>query len=125
MSANILLVDDNDELREFLVEVLSHENYTVAEANNGREALKLLASQSFDLVITDILMPEMEGIELVKNIKKDYPGLKLIGMTGGGELGDADKVKRMTKNFFTCFLKKPFDTKEFLEKIKSSLNSDL
>ncbi|PCJ62823.1 MAG: response regulator [Planctomycetota bacterium] len=124
MSANILLVDDDDELRAFVTQVLKLDNYSVSEAVNGREALKILASQKIDLVITDILMPEMEGIELVQNIKKEYSQIKMIGMTGGGKLGDAENVERMTKLFFSSFLKKPFDAEDLLKIIRPLLESD-
>lgn len=64
----ILLVDDEEEILEFLERMLRH-NYTIFKVENGQEALKVLAGEAIQLVVTDVMMPEMDGFELCKKIK--------------------------------------------------------
>ncbi|MFZ4437487.1 MAG: response regulator [Syntrophales bacterium] len=82
----ILVVDDNDQMREMLRLILETAGHEVLDAANGKIALHLLKTMTVDLVITDIIMPEMEGIELVMNIHKLYPRVKIIAISGGGKV---------------------------------------
>jgi len=120
---NILLVDDNVIFRDSVREILELYNYNVVEADNGRAALKVLMSTNpVDLVITDILMPEIEGIELAYETKKIRSELKVIGMTGGGRIGNADEVRGICAKFlFEDVIKKPFQSKELLATIEEVL----
>ena len=82
----ILVVDDNDQLREMLRHILETAGHEVLEAANGKIALHLQNTLPADLVITDILMPEMEGLELIMNIRKITPCVKIIAISGGGKM---------------------------------------
>ena len=82
----ILLVDDEDMVRELFRNVLTDAGYEVMGATNGIEALKILEDQSVDLVITDILMPEKEGVETITEIKQKYPDMRVIAISGGGRV---------------------------------------
>ncbi|PCJ54706.1 MAG: response regulator [Planctomycetota bacterium] len=124
MKPKILLVDDDDGFRASVCTCLTLEGYSVIEASDGIEALKVLYNQNIDLLITDILMPVMDGIGLSIKIRKKYPQLRTIGMTGGGRLGDSESVSKMSKPFFSSYLKKPFGTHELLEKIIALEKSD-
>ncbi|PCJ57362.1 MAG: response regulator [Planctomycetota bacterium] len=119
MKSKILLVDDDDGFRASIIICLTLEDYSVIGASNGIEALEVMLDQEIDILITDILMPEMDGIELALKIKKEYPQLKTIGITGGGMLGDSENVSKMSKAFFSSYLKKPFESNELLEKIEA------
>lgn len=90
-----LLVDNDSAFRESVRDTLEIEGHKIIEAENGRYALSHLKKSHVDLVITDILMPEVEGNELSAKIRQLKPGLKIIGMTGGGKIGTADIVKSM------------------------------
>ena len=80
--ANILVVDDEAHVRGAILFALKDTEHDVAEAENGIEAEEQLAENNFDLVITDIIMPEKEGLELIFDIQKNYPDLKVIAVTG-------------------------------------------
>ena len=78
----ILAVDDNEHIREILSEMLSRFGFECSTAANGREALDLMQRENFTLVLSDMRMPEMGGIELLHEIKKNYPDTDVISVTG-------------------------------------------
>ncbi len=84
---NILVVDDDAGVRDVVRSMLESEGYCVSVAQNGREALNVLKTQDFQVVITDLVMPEQEGIETIKIVRRDYPAVKVIAMSGafGGD----------------------------------------
>lgn len=77
----ILIVDDHDLTREKLISILLVDNYIITTAKSAKDALKLLKQKSLDLIITDIIMPEMEGLEFIREIRKAYPKLKIIAVS--------------------------------------------
>jgi CheY-like chemotaxis protein len=81
------VVDDDAAVRDLVAAMLETGGYQVAVASNGREALSMLASEGFDVIVTDLVMPEQEGIETIKLIRRDYPLVKVIAMSGafGGD----------------------------------------
>ncbi|PCJ62877.1 MAG: hypothetical protein COA79_01755 [Planctomycetota bacterium] len=121
MSVKILIADDDNDIRELIKNILILEDYIILEAANGDEALKILDQQEVNLLITDIFMPKMSGIELAVKIKAHYANLKILGITGGGNFVSSDQVKMMSNDFFTSFLKKPFEYTELIEKVKELL----
>ncbi|MGJ5815604.1 response regulator [Paludibaculum fermentans] len=86
-SAKILVVDDDAAVREVVASMLRTAGYTVSLAANGREALTSLQREQFRVIITDLVMPEQEGIETIKVIRRDYPDVRVIAMSGafGGD----------------------------------------
>jgi CheY-like chemotaxis protein len=86
-SVRILIVDDDAGVRQVLRSMLVAAGYTVSLANNGREAMERLQKEGFDLIITDLVMPEQEGIETIKLLRRDYPEVKIIAISGafGGD----------------------------------------
>ncbi len=82
MSKRILVVDDDENVREIITEFLLTLNFEVSEANDGEEAIKLCGRLPFDLVITDIRMPKMNGLQLLRKLKTVIPELPIILMTG-------------------------------------------
>lgn len=78
----ILIAEDDEDLRAWLHEVLAGEGYVVMEAVNGRGAMDLLHRTKVDVCITDLAMPEQEGIETIRLIRHQYPELKIIAMSG-------------------------------------------
>lgn len=95
--AHILIIDDEPQIVMMLKEFLEQEGYSVTAASNGREGLGHLAKIKFDLVITDIVMPEMDGIEVLASFLKDENRPKIIAMSGGSPLLDGDHLLHMAK----------------------------
>jgi CheY-like chemotaxis protein len=80
--AAILVVDDDDPVRAMMSQLLRARGYTILEARNGKEALDKIVPMRADLVITDLFMPEMGGIQLITVLRREFPDVKVIAMTG-------------------------------------------
>ncbi len=106
---NILVVDDELMMRKLVEKILSRDGFQVALASDGREALSLLAERKFDIVISDIKMPEMNGFELLQAIKRDYPTTAVIMMTA---YGDTYSVKDALLLGADEYVTKPFQSQE-------------
>jgi len=115
MGVRVLIVDDESYIRELIRETLRGRQYSAGTAANGVEALDILSREAFDIVVTDVVMPGMEGLELVKQIRRQYPGVRIIVLTGyprSADIGDflAQGVDE--------FLPKPFRANDLLAVIK-------
>jgi CheY-like chemotaxis protein len=121
MAISILLVDDDDQFRTMLSEVLTDAGYQVQEASNGQQALKLYESQPTDLVITDLVMPEKEGLEMIVEFRQLYSGAKIIAMSGGGRGGSQATLKMARAFGAQRVLAKPFSHQEILEAVSQVL----
>jgi two-component system, response regulator, stage 0 sporulation protein F len=106
--ARILLIDDDETLRSMLSLTLNHFGHTVIEARNGKEGLKLFAQLQPDLVITDMMMPEMEGFEVLLELRKVRPPVKIIAMSGGTRYGAAEYLRMAELMGAAKSLAKPF-----------------
>lgn len=106
---NILVVDDELMMRKLVEKILIRDGFQVALASDGREALSLLAERKFDIVISDIKMPEMNGFELLQAIKRDYPTTAVIMMTA---YGDTYSVKDALLLGADEYVTKPFQSQE-------------
>ena len=119
----ILIIDDDVDLNISLTEFLEDEGFQVFSAHNGKQGLKLVDSEQPDLVITDIVMPDMDGTEVVINLAgrdTEHPP-KVIAMSGGGRISGKDYLS-FVKNFkVDCVFEKPFEVEELLSSIKSLL----
>jgi CheY-like chemotaxis protein len=93
---SILVVDDDKYIRILLKKLFEQEGYAVQTAENGNSAVKSLYEKPADLVITDIIMPEKEGLETIMELRRDFPNLKLIAISGGG-LIHANKYLKLAK----------------------------
>lgn len=115
----ILVVDDEEKIRKSLSGLLQDEGYDVVTAGSGTECLHIMSSQHFDLVILDIVMPDMNGIEVLQRIKKKYKGTEVITVTGY-----ADKEKAITTFRLGAydFIEKPFESGGMLNTIANCLN---
>ena len=80
---SILIVDDNVLMRKLIINLFDNQELNLDEASDGTEGLQKMSSNHYDLVITDLIMPGMEGIEMILEDKKNFPGLKIIAISGG------------------------------------------
>ena len=124
--AKILIIDDDDKFRVMVKIMLENSGYeNIEEAENGYIGIKLIRKSHFDLVITDIIMPDKEGIETIMEIKKDYPAIKIIAMSGGGKIG-ADSYLQMAGHLGAGrTLEKPFHQSELIDAVRELLNESL
>lgn len=104
----ILVVDDEEELRELMRHVLERAGHTVTCASNGCEASEVIGRCQFDVVVTDMLMPDRDGLELISEIKSKHRATKIVAISGGGQVG-SDQYLTMAKGFGAdVLLRKPF-----------------
>ena len=119
--ARILIIDDNEEIRRLLRRVLESAQYEILEAGDGDEGLKRVEEEPVDLVITDIFMPEKDGLEMLREMRKTHPGMRVIAMSGGGQLGNMD-ILRMARSFGAFrVMAKPFNFREMLQAVSEAL----
>lgn len=116
--ASILLVDDDEQLRPMLKMVLERAGHVVNEAGNGKEALVSYRRQQTELVVTDLVMPDKEGLEIILELRRAYPGLKIIAMSGGGRTGVANYLELAVKFGANHILNKPFTNRELLDGVR-------
>lgn len=121
MTSPILVIDDDDAVRTTLRRILEAEGYTVVLAENGRRGLELLGEASPELVITDIIMPEKEGIETIIEMRRTHRDLKIIAVSGGGRVGNRDFLQLARKFGANEILAKPFDPDDVVEAVSRQL----
>lgn len=112
----ILIVDDDAPIRTYISRILSGDEFSVAEAEDGTACLEYLQDNRADLVIMDMIMPNQEGLETIMSIRKQYPGIKLIAISGGY---GADFLEIAGKLGATAALKKPFDRQTLLTAVNN------
>ena len=118
---NILVIEDDDQIRALLRQILEREGYRVSEAPNGEKGIKLYRQQPADLVITDLIMPEKEGIETIIELKRVYPEVKILAISGGGKVNPEIYLDMAEKLGATYAIKKPFGRGEILEAVQNLL----
>ncbi|HHI02952.1 MAG TPA: sigma-54-dependent Fis family transcriptional regulator, partial [candidate division Zixibacteria bacterium] len=118
MSIRILLADDDDALRRVIQYKLEQEGYEVSTVNDGEKALDELKSGQFDLVLSDIKMPKLTGVQLLEQVKKIQPSLEVILMTA---FADVSQAVRAVKLGAFDYLTKPFEDDQLLIAIEKAL----
>ena len=112
--ARILLVDDDDSFRHMLHEMLVRAGHEVREAPNGKVALKLDLEEVSDLIVLDLVMPEKEGLETMRELRKRRPSVKVIAISGGGRTNPSVNLATAMKLGAKRTLTKPFSRAEML-----------
>jgi DNA-binding NtrC family response regulator len=113
--ANILVIDDDIQFLGYLQEILRDEGHQVKTATNGKKVLPLISENQIDLLITDIFMPEKDGIELLRDLHKSTIKLKIICISGGGgSTTPGEVLKVATMLGATKTLNKPFTKRDLL-----------
>jgi DNA-binding NtrC family response regulator len=117
--ANVLVIDDDPDIRELLKTELEAAGHKISLAVNGREGVQRYKKSHIDLVITDLFMPEQEGLETIKQLRMEFPEVSIIAMSGKPTGGTMLSVaKRMGA---TAVLQKPFQIQELLKAIEQAL----
>ena len=119
---SILIIDDNEQVRTFLRKVLEEAGYIVTEAPNGHKGLRQFQQTPTALVITDLLMPDMDGLEVTMALHRESPTVKIIVLTGGsGESDFLDAAKLLGAH---RTMKKPITIMELLQAVQEELQED-
>jgi len=120
--ARILIIDDNDDVRAVVADVLETAGHEVVQAPNGARGIELQRRSPAVLVITDILMPEKEGLETIRDLKHEFPTLKVIAMSGAGERPGTTSYLFTAKEIGAhAVLRKPFPPSVLLESVQEAL----
>ncbi|MBX7136811.1 MAG: response regulator [Oligoflexia bacterium] len=122
MTAAMLIVDDEQESREMLSRHFRYLGYEVALAGNGLEALEQLAGKKFDVLISDIMMPQMDGVALLRQVRNDYPMLRPIMITGQVTMDNALACIRYGADY--CFFKPLTDLTQLEKAVSESLSKN-
>ena len=117
--ANILIIDDEKAIRKTLSEILSYEGYKMDEAGDGEEGLKLFSSRTYDVVLCDIKMPKMDGIEFLEKAKLINPDVPIIVISGHGNIDTA--VDAVKKGAFD-YVSKPPDLNRLLITLRNAMD---
>lgn len=119
--ARILLAEDEDSVREFVSRVLVLQGHDVLEAKDGAEAVELMNQHHFDLLITDIVMPIMDGISLALKVRSERPHVPIVLMTGyANESQRAHNLSVLIEEL----LSKPFNKDQLVAAVKKALSSE-
>jgi CheY-like chemotaxis protein len=119
----ILLVDDDQSFRPMLAETLSRLGHHVVTATNGDEALVLFREDAIDLVITDLIMPEREGLDVIRTLRRRAPNVKIIAMSGGGRTSPVTYLEIAKRLGAATVLAKPFSTEQLKSAIAEAVPS--
>jgi len=125
MKKNILIVDDEPAILDSLQRTLRsmRDECDIFTAGNGAEALKLMQGTPIDIIITDLLMPEKEGLETIMEVRKTYPAVKIIAISGGGRNGNIDFLDIAAKLGASHTLSKPFSPEQIREVVRETLSN--
>ncbi|MDT8375177.1 MAG: response regulator [Mariprofundaceae bacterium] len=118
----ILIIDDEVQFRKMVRQMLERAGHTVVEAADGRQGEYLYRQQPADLIITDIFMPEQEGIETIIAMKRKYPDVKIIAVSGGGRNDGLRFLNQAEHLGADRIFEKPFERQELLHAITEILN---
>ena len=120
----ILLVEDDDQLRPMLKLLLTGAGYEVWDTPNGTLVCNMHHEQSFDLVITDLVMPDIEGLGVIMELRRTDPNVPIIAMSGGGQGGGEEYLRVAQKLGAQRTLSKPFGNQEFLDAVGLALETE-
>jgi CheY-like chemotaxis protein len=118
----ILIVEDDVELREMLKVSLLRRNFSVFEASDGKEAILQFKPSLTDVVVTDIIMPEEDGLKVIMKIREIKPIIKIIAISGGGKAGPGSYLNLAKALGANAIFSKPFPVNDLITKIEELLN---
>lgn len=120
--SRILIIDDNTSMREVVSEMLQQAGYETIDVENGRFALQVHRDSPVDLIITDLFMPDTDGLEIINQFRHQYPEVKIIAVSGGGSRGLVELLSVAKKMGAERALMKPFSWEELLAAVQGVLD---
>ncbi|MCP4678338.1 MAG: response regulator [Deltaproteobacteria bacterium] len=122
--ATILIVDDDDMMRDMLLQMMETDGHSAMGAADGKKAIGLLENNVFELVVTDLIMPEKEGLETIRYLKKNHPHIPIIAISGGTKM-DPESYLGIAKMLGAKYtFTKPIDRAAFLAAIKECVKNN-
>lgn len=121
--ARVLVIDDQEPIRRIVRRALEHDGHEVLDASDGKLGMDMLARHSADVVISDIFMPGQDGILTLRQIRKQYPAVKVIVISGGDSTGMLDLRRDAELLGAVKSLQKPFTGRDIVELVRSVLDS--
>jgi CheY-like chemotaxis protein len=119
--ARIIVIEDEPAIRRLVVRILARGEHEVREAANGREGVALHRADPADLVITDLFMPEQDGIETIRQIREFAPSTPILAMSGGGSRGNTDSLEDAELLGADVVLMKPFSPEDLEKAVAGAL----
>ena len=120
--ALILVIEDEKDIRELCRRILTRAGHEVVEASNGEIGTRLYRQEPADLVITDLFMPEKDGIEIIRELRRDFPEVKILAISGGARAASGATFLRVAAHLgATATLAKPFSTEDLLSAVTGAL----
>ncbi len=116
--ATVLVIEDDQEVRDYLVAVLSRAGHEVTAAANGRDGVATFRDHPTQVVITDIIMPEKDGIETILDLRREHPQLKVIAISGGGRSTPENYLHSARLLGADRAIRKPFKNEEILAAVR-------
>jgi DNA-binding NtrC family response regulator len=120
--ARILIIDDQESIRRVVRRALEQDGHEVFEASDGEIGMEILETQTFDLVITDIFMPGQDGIVTLRQIRKRFPAVKVIVISGGDATGLLDLRQDAELLGAVSSVQKPFNAREIIDAVRAGLS---
>lgn len=118
---SVLVVDDDSGVRGVVSRFLGSAGYEVREASTGREGMAAYRERTADLVITDMYMPDSDGIDVIMRLRADFPHIRIVAMTGGGVRDEGKVLEGAEHAGALCTLRKPFDRESLLRAVADTL----
>lgn len=120
----ILVIEDEPKVRELLRRMLTRHDYEVDEAADGTEGIHSFRNHPADLIITDLIMPGKEGLETIIDLRREFPRLRIIAISGGGVDGQDSYLNAARLCGADMTFRKPFDTSEFMAGVRRLLEQE-
>ncbi len=119
----ILVIDDEETVLEVVQQILERHGYDVLLTDDGDEGIRLCREEEVDLVITDVIMPNKEGLEIILELRRNFPNVKVIAMSGGGHIGPNEYLDLAAKMGAQRTLNKPFVMNDLLIAVREVLGN--
>lgn len=119
--ATILIIDDDEALRGTMRRILERRGHDVLEAGDGREGMALFRARGPDVVVTDLIMPGQEGIETILQIREEYPGARVLAVSGGGSVAPGGPLSDAVEFGADASLAKPFSIEQLQQAVERLL----
>lgn len=117
----ILIMEDEEQIRFVFRRILEGEGYEVEEAADGKVGTRLLGESEYDLVLLDIVMPEQDGLETIATLRQEHPAMKIVAMSGGGQIGGEDYLSIAQRLGASRTLQKPIYPQDLRETVRELL----